>query len=393
VPDVLAATHQVFAKWLGAGYDGDALNAVLAAAAVERLGGDPVWLLVISGSGNAKTETVQALEGAGALITSTIASEGALLSATPAKERTNGSTGGLLRKLGGRGVLVIKDVTSILSTSRDARATILAALREVYDGRWFRNVGTEGGRTLEWYGRIVVIGACTTAWDRAHDVTAACGDCFVLVRMDSTTKKVRKAAGRQAIRNTGSETRMREDLARAAGLVIENIQIEADVLGPDETDQLLTAADLVTLARTGVDFDYRGDVIDAHAPEMPTRFANQLTQMVFGAIAIGLPRYDAIRLAIRCARDSMPPLRLAIIDELAKPDVVSRTSTDLSRSMKKPRSTIYRQCQALHMLGVLDMVEIQVEARNEYHYSLAEGIHGDAVQVPPIALPDLAGPR
>jgi len=37
---------------------------------------------VISGSGNAKTETVQAPAGAGAVVTSTITSAGALLSAT-----------------------------------------------------------------------------------------------------------------------------------------------------------------------------------------------------------------------------------------------------------------------------------------------------------------------
>jgi hypothetical protein len=100
--------------------------------------------LLISGSDNAKTETVHALAGAAA---------------------------------------------TILSTSRDARATVLAALREVYDGRWSRNVGTDGGRTLGWKGRIVVVGAVTTAWDRAHDVTAAMGDRFVLVRMDSTSNK------------------------------------------------------------------------------------------------------------------------------------------------------------------------------------------------------------
>ena len=78
-----------------------------------------------------------------------------------------------------------------------------------------------------------------------------------------------------------------------------------------ETERLLAAADLVTLARTGVEYDYRGDVIDAHAPEMPTRFAKQLTQIVRGAVAIGMDRADALRLAMRCARDSMPPLRLA----------------------------------------------------------------------------------
>lgn len=60
---------------LGYSYDLLALDAVLATAAVEQLDGDPVWLLVISGSGNAKTETVANLAGAGATVTRTITSE------------------------------------------------------------------------------------------------------------------------------------------------------------------------------------------------------------------------------------------------------------------------------------------------------------------------------
>jgi len=54
---------------------------------------------------------------------------------------------------------------------------MLAALREVYDGRWERNVGTDGGQTLTWTGRIAVVGAVTTAWDVAHSVM---DDRFVL---------------------------------------------------------------------------------------------------------------------------------------------------------------------------------------------------------------------
>ena len=82
-PISLDDARAVFRRWLGDDYDLDALDATLATAAVEQLDGDPLWLLVISGSGNAKTETVQALDGVGAAITSTISSPGALLSGTP----------------------------------------------------------------------------------------------------------------------------------------------------------------------------------------------------------------------------------------------------------------------------------------------------------------------
>ena len=108
-----------------------------------------------------------------------------------------------------------------------------------------------------------------------------------------------------------------------------------------ETDVLLAAADVVTLARTGVDYDYRGDVIDAHAPEMPTRFAKQLAQVVRGGVAIGMARPDALRLAIRCARDSMPPLRLMILDDLVAHPASS--TAEVRTRLGKPRSTVDRQ--------------------------------------------------
>jgi hypothetical protein len=311
--------HAVFLRWFGDKYDLDVVDAALAATALERLDGDPLWLLNVSGSGNAKTETVQALAGADAVVTSTIASVGALLSATSRKDTAPGATGGLLRRLGDRGVLVIKDVTSILSMDRNTRAGVVAALREVYDGYWERNVGTDGGRSIGWQGRIVVIGAVTTAWDRFHDVVSLMGDRFVLLRSDSTAGRV--VAARRAIANTGTGTEdsMRQELAAAVAGVMAGADFKTPLTLTDaEERRLVVAANLVTYARTAVDFDYRGDVIDSHAPEMPTRFTKGLVQVMRGAVAIGMTRDAAMRLALRCARDSMPPLRLAILDDLAE---------------------------------------------------------------------------
>ncbi|CAG7573205.1 hypothetical protein FB554_1354 [Barrientosiimonas humi] len=380
-PANLAEVHEVFRKWLGQDYDTDALDAVLAVCAVERMSGDPLWLLLVSGSGNAKTETVQALSGAGALPISTISGEAGLLSATPKKDRTEGATGGLLREIGSSGVLVVKDMTSILSMNRDRRDEVLGALREVYDGAWSRPVGADGGRRLTWSGRIGLAGAVTTAWDSAHAVIARCGDRFVLVRVDS--HQGRQAAGRQAIRNTGSEEQMRGELAEAVTAVITQLDPDVPPATEAEIEVLLAAADLVTLARTAVEYDYRGDVVNAHAPEAPTRFAKQLGQVMRGAAALGLDRAAALALAIRCARDSMPPLRLAIVDDLAEhPD---STTAEVRKRLAKPRATVDRQLQALHMLGVLACDEEEIEwagkPATRWHYRLAEGIDPSALQI------------
>jgi hypothetical protein len=367
--------HTVFRKWFGKSFDLDTIDAVVATAAADQLSGDPLWLLVISGPGNAKTETVQSLSGAGALVTSTIASEGALLSGSPRKQRAKGATGGLLRKLGDEGLLVLKDVTSILSADRNVRTGVLAALREIYDGRWQRNVGTDGGRTLTWTGRITVVGACTTAWDSAHGVITVMGDRFVLIRADS--KIGREEAGIQAIRNTGREQSMRAELAAAVGGLIGHINTEGRYdLQENEIGQLIKAANIVTHGRTAVERDYKGDVLDAHSPEMPTRFAKQLTQLVRGGLAIGMRREAAMRLALRCARDSFPPLRSQILLDLAR-NPESRV-TDLSKRIVKPHRTVRRELEALHTLGLLRCDEEQHtdtngKAQTIWRYSLADG--------------------
>jgi hypothetical protein len=149
--------------------------------------------------------------------------------------------------------------------------------------------------------------------------------------MDSTEHRL--ASGRRAFAHTGGETLMREELAKLVANVIDGVDPDtpADI---DGSERILVAANLVTLARTDVEFDYRGDVVDAHAPEAPTRFAKQLTQVMRGAIAIGRSHESGLRLAIRVARDSLPPMRLAIIDDLAKHPY--STPTDVRRRLGKP---------------------------------------------------------
>ncbi|WP_324667190.1 Helix-turn-Helix domain-containing protein [Mycobacterium canetti] len=389
----LAEAHDVFRRWLGQDYDTDALDAVLAAAAVERFtdGSDPVWLLIVSGPGAAKTETVQALSGTpNTHVVSAITSDAALLSGTAARQKAKDATGGLLRRVGGHGTLVVKDVTSILSMNRDQRAKVLAALREIYDGRWSREVGVDGGRVLTWSGRIAVVGAVTSAWDTAHAVVSAMGDRYLLVRIDSATSANRLAAGRRAVANTGDEPQMRAELAAAVAGVLAGMAAEPTQVTAAEADVILAAADLVALGRTAVEHDYRGDVVDAHAPEMPTRLAKQLVQIVRGAVAIGMDRPAALRLAVRCARDSMPPLRLAIVDDLAAHP--GSTTQEVRRRLDRPRATVDRQLQALHMLGVVTVEEVTygTEGRVRWSYSLAEGVDPECLMTPPESCPEMS---
>jgi hypothetical protein len=98
-----------------------------------------------------------------------------------------------------------------------------------------------------------------------------------------------------------------------------------------------------------VERDYRGEIAFAHDPEMPTRFAKQLVQLLRGAVAIGMTPANGMRLALRCARDTIPPLRRDILLDLASDP--RSTVRDVRRRISKPRNSVRRELEGMHMLG------------------------------------------
>ncbi len=123
--------------------------------------------------------------------------------------------------------------------------------------------------------------------------------------------------------------------------------------------------------------DYKGDVVDAHQPEAPTRFAKYLGQIVRGGLALGMPKEGALAGAHRVAGDSMPPLRLlALADVMANPG--ARTS-EVTRRLQKPRSTVDRVLQELHILGLLVVDEPVAGVGGGWMYSLRPDVRPDVL--------------
>lgn len=352
----LEYVHERYWRWFGPHYDIDVLDANLAALAVEKLAGEPLWVLTVAAPSTAKTETLRPLANcSGVVEVSTFTSDAGLLSGTPRDQAAADADGGILKQLEPRGIMLIKDVTSILSLGPIERAKILAAFREVYDGYWYRQSGGEGGKRLEWRGRIALLGAVTDLWDRHYAAISQMGDRFLLIRMDSRNNRI--ANGLQGLANSGQEDSYRQELGAICSDLVDEIAPELALsLNAKAEQKLVEAANLTTWARSAVEFDrYRGDVVDVNDPEGPARFAKQLGQLVRGAHLIGLPGKDAMRLTIRCARDSIPPLRLAVLEDVAK--YPNSTTADVTRRIEKPRTTVLRQLQALDALDLLTCVD------------------------------------
>ena len=175
----LTEAHEVFTRWLGDDYDTSALDAVLATAAVERLDGDPLWLLLISEA--AATRKPKPCKDWTASAPSSPAPSPRPVRCcrpSPKRERAKDATGRAAAQARapwrpghqGRDEYLV-DVRRI--TRRSARRTARGLRRPVVT-----HEGTYGGLTLDWAGRIALVGAVTTAWDKAHSAIAAMGDRF-----------------------------------------------------------------------------------------------------------------------------------------------------------------------------------------------------------------------
>jgi hypothetical protein len=239
----LAVLASVYKKWL---YLPDLapLLAILGTVAANLMPGDPLWLLIVGPPGGGKTELLQPIAALpSAIVTSTL-TEASLLSGTPTRERAQDATGGLLREVGKSGILVCKDFGSVLNMHRETRATVLAALREIYDGNWTRRLGTDGGRTLSWYGKLGFIGACTSSIDNHHAVMTAMGERFIMYRLPIVNEN---ELAYRALSHHGQEPYMRNQLATAVREFFSGLHLpEGGELPSDQKPRLIALASLVS---------------------------------------------------------------------------------------------------------------------------------------------------
>lgn len=312
-PVVLTDAVQTFQRWLHLP-DPAPLLAVLGAVAANRLEGDPLWLVLVGPPGGGKSELLSSLTGLPDIHPTSTLTEASLLSGTPKNEHEPDAKGGLLRQISDFGIVLCKDFGSILSMNRDARAAVLAALREVYDGSWTRHVGTGGGRTIGWQGKVGLVAGCTPTIDRHHAVMGSMGERFILFRLP---KVERSEQARKALSHSRRESEMRCDLVEAVKGVFTRPLGTPRELSEQEQERLIGLASLVVTCRSAVERDgYSREVELIPESEAPTRLVVVLDMLLAGLDAIGVERSDAWPVVVKAALDSIPAVRRDVMNAL-----------------------------------------------------------------------------
>lgn len=348
----LAAVVETFQRHLHMP-DPAPLYAVLGAIAANRLDSDPVWLVLVGPSGGGKTELLNALAGLEDVHPlATLTGPAALLSGTSKKERENGARGGLLREVGDFGILVLKDFGSVLSMHREARAEVLAALREIYDGAWTRRVGMGGGVELHWQGKLGLVAGCTPAIDTHHAVMGQLGERFLFYRLVVADDA---AQGWGSLEHVGGVRRMRQELRDAVADLFAGVDFDAAPLDLSTADKerLVALAALVVKARSPVVRDaYRREIELVPDAEAPGRLVVELATLLAGLRAIGIPEPEAWRVVVTTGMDSMPSIRRQALEVLVRHG--AKTTTEVAATLGLPTETTRRALEDMTAHHVLN---------------------------------------
>jgi len=333
------------------------IYAVLGVAAANRLPGDATWLLIPGPPSSGKTEVLDSLSLLPEYHVLSTFTEAGLLSGSAARVGT-GPTGGLLRQIGDRGLIVAPDFGTLLNEHASTRNRMFALLREVFDGKLTRYLGTGGGQSFAWIGRVGFLGAVTEAIDSPNIDLGLLGERFVYYRIPKDTPEDDLMACRVADRNAGRQPEIRRGRSEAVRNLFAGLHFP-DLLPPlsdSEMNRLVTLASLGSRGRSSVVRDGRNrdiELVPGH--ERSPRLYGQLRQLYVGLAVIGTTDDVLWGVLAKAALDGMHPGRRAILDYLVGSTTPHATETIAARCRLTSTPT-RRHLQDMFAHGVLDLV-------------------------------------
>ena len=352
-PAAIEDAIKVFKKWLVLSST-TPVRAMLGTVAANLLPGDPVWLGLIGPPSSAKSELLNSISELPNVVDADTITPSGLLSGTPKKQQDIGARGGLLRQIGSFGIITLKDFGSVLSMHAETRQETLAALRKIYDGAWTRHLGSAGGKTLTWKGKVALVFAATEIIDAHHSVISSMGDRFLLSRLKPVTGKKQFT---RALKHTGTgNNQMRKELAAAVKKLFAKRRTEASPISTEETEAIGKAIALAVRLRGAVARDFRSRDIEAiYGAEGTARIGLALERLLAGLDTLGMDRAKALKVVEDVALDSAPPLRRRAYECVCKwsDKYQSIDTSDVAIELGLPTTSVRRILEDLEAHGLI----------------------------------------
>ena len=342
------------------------LYVVCGALAANMARGYPVWLMLIGPPESGKTELIKPLmQFAGCRECGDMSGKAALISATREKDRTAGATGGLLydmpREDDGitrRGMLVMLDFArTVLAADPAAMRSTLGAIGMIHDQHYQREVGTDGGRTISFYGRVGFLAATTDVIDHPdhQQANAEMGERCLYYRypessgyheINSSLDTPDGSAKSQEIR------RLFGVFGAEIGGVVWHGQTPPRPLEDHERKTIGALAQFCARGRSGVQRDRwdKHQIAGLSRSALGPRLANTLAQLMRGMESVGCTPAEQRRVLMQCAMDSMPAVRAVAVKTIAQEGAV--TPGELAAKTKISAAAAKRALEDLRMHGL-----------------------------------------
>ena len=295
--------------------DLEAIRATYATYAAHRLSGSPVWLMIVAPPGSMKTEQIEALEGlSGVHLIDQITANTFISGQIDDPKKPRSKPASLLHRIGSDCILIYPDFSTILAMRQDKKASILADMRRIYDGKLRKEYGTSDS-PLEriWEGRITFLVAATPDVDRHYGIFQTLGERFLMVR---SHRPGGIEAALMAMNQDNKE--VKEHLRNAVHSLLNGLPHFDPTLSPQLQLRIAALTEFAVLGRTQVPRDgYSKGIIYVPEPEAATRLAQQLAQLAKGSALLDRRKQVAemdCRLVQRVAFDCIPATRRKILD-------------------------------------------------------------------------------
>jgi hypothetical protein len=331
--------------------DEELIDFCLAVFKSHEIPGDPLWGIIIDASGAGKTELLRAFRNRDKAYFLSKLTENTLVSGY--RDPTQpGKDPSLLPQLNEK-VLIIKDLAPILAMRRESRNSIVADLRDAYDG--FTDQGRGNVGKVAYESRFTLLSASTLAIERADTIDQELGERFIKFRSrgDGGKDKVRKA-----IANIGEDKPMREDIEQVISRYLDSLPtMDRMRIPPQLLEPLAEVAHFTATARSHVTRDRDGNIQYIPKPEVGTRLGKELGKLLLALTAVRgkiEPDGEDLRTVNRVAEDCLPPNRLAMIKALRNGE---RRMVEIEKITGLAHATTSRTPEDLRVLGIVMKIE------------------------------------
>lgn len=346
--------YKHFQKWLYMP-DTSLVDVVFGTVIANRQNSDSVWTLLVAPPGATKTSMLESLLEAPDIVYKNQLGAKSLVSGTI---NAGGADPSLLPKLHQR-MLVIEDLTTLMSMPSIYLEEILGILRAAFNGRYERDYGN--GRIFRCDCKFGILAGVTPAIEHMMEGHTAVGERFLSYYLPIPRDiKGRRPYLQKARENRGKEKEMKMDLKRISRQALNFSFTDAPNISYEFEDKIMDLAQITSMVRGTVRrerYSSKKEVTNEPYSELGTRLTTQFFGLIDGigrfrrVSKVGKHEYNIVR---KIACGSCPNDRRRFLETMHTDLSREWSTTEISEASGLPRYPLCdRIAETLYLLGIL----------------------------------------